>query len=258
MSVKRIITPIIAAFAMLTAQASLSALNDDVSVNFGPVDPTAQIHKQIDLIDSQADLLEATLQQLPASAVEGPKVIQQLGVDGDNLQVASLKVEESILETLQQLDGQFQGSIPTTKLTKAFIESLPQARGDAEFQCLAQALYFEARGESLQGQRAVAEVILNRVKSKRYPNSICGVVKQGTGRIHQCQFSYTCDGHPEVIREPRAYDRVAKLARLMIDGLYDQEKVTGGAIFYHTTSVHPSWANRKTPTARFGVHIFYR
>ncbi|HEX9858836.1 MAG TPA: cell wall hydrolase, partial [Paracoccaceae bacterium] len=85
----------------------------------------------------------------------------------------------------------------------AFLAQQPVATGDAEWQCLAEALYFEARGETVQGQFAVAEVILNRVDSPRYPATICGVVHQG-GR-GGCQFSFTCDGYSDKIREQGAY-----------------------------------------------------
>ncbi len=139
--------------------------------------------------------------------------------------------------------------------TRAWLASQPRAKGSAEFQCLAEALYFEARGETIKGQFAVAEVIRNRVKSSRFPNSYCSVINQGTGKKHQCQFSYTCDGNPEVVAEPAAYARVAKVARATIDG--NSPDITDGATFYHTTAVRPSWSRKFTNTARFGVHLFY-
>lgn len=139
--------------------------------------------------------------------------------------------------------------------TRAWLASQPKAKGSSEFQCLAEALYFEARGETVKGQFAVAEVIRNRVKSSRFPNTYCGVINQGTGKKHQCQFSYTCDGHPEVVAEPAAFARVAKVARATIDG--KSPDITNGATFYHTTAVRPSWSRKFTNTARFGVHLFY-
>ena len=139
--------------------------------------------------------------------------------------------------------------------TRAWLASQPKATGSSEFQCLAEALYFEARGETVKGQFAVAEVIRNRVKSSRFPNSYCAVINQGTGKKHQCQFSYTCDGRAEVIAEPAAYARVAKVARATIDGR--SPDITNGATFYHTTAVRPSWSRKFTNTARFGVHLFY-
>jgi spore germination cell wall hydrolase CwlJ-like protein len=139
--------------------------------------------------------------------------------------------------------------------TRAWLASQPKPRGASEFQCLTEALYFEARGETIKGQFAVAEVIRNRVKSSRFPNSYCGVINQGTGRKHQCQFSYTCDGKPEVVAEPAALAVVAKVARATIDG--KSPDITNGATFYHTTAVRPSWSRKFTNTARFGVHLFY-
>ncbi|WP_298861456.1 cell wall hydrolase [uncultured Sulfitobacter sp.] len=139
--------------------------------------------------------------------------------------------------------------------TRSWLAAQPKAKGSSEFQCLAEALYFEARGETVKGQFAVAEVIRNRVKSKRFPNSYCGVINQGTGKKHRCQFSYTCDGKPEVVAEPAAYARVAKVARATIDG--KSPDITKGATFYHTTAVRPSWSRKFTNTARFGVHLFY-
>lgn len=140
--------------------------------------------------------------------------------------------------------------------TSNWLAGQPKATGSSEFKCLAEALYFEARGETVRGQFAVAEVIRNRVKSKRFPNSYCGVINQGTGRKYQCQFTYTCDGRPEVVSEPAAYARVAKVARAAIDG--KSPDITDGATFYHTTAVRPSWSRKFTRTARFGVHLFYR
>lgn len=142
------------------------------------------------------------------------------------------------------------------EFTNAWLDSRPQATGDAQFRCLTQALYFEARGETVKGQFAVAEVIMNRVASKRFPNSACSVVNQGTGRKFQCQFTYTCDGHKEVISERGAYERVAKVARLVMDG--NATDLTEGATYYHTTAVRPRWSRSFTETARIGVHKFYR
>ena len=145
---------------------------------------------------------------------------------------------------------------PAFSYSVAWLDSQPSARGGAEWQCLAEALYFEARGETVKGQFAVAEVILNRVKSERFPSSICGVIKQGTGKRYQCQFTYTCDGYKDTIGEPRAYDRVGKVARAIMDA--GDQNLTNGATHYHTTAVNPNWARVYTRTARIGDHLFYR
>jgi spore germination cell wall hydrolase CwlJ-like protein len=131
------------------------------------------------------------------------------------------------------------------------------ASGGPQWQCLAEALYFEARGETVRGQFAVAEVIMNRVKSGRFPNSVCGVINQGTGKKYQCQFTYTCDGIPENIHEPRAWERVGKVARAILDGTAPLN-LTAGATHYHTTAVNPRWSRKYTKTAAIGDHLFYR
>lgn len=147
----------------------------------------------------------------------------------------------------------------TTRVsTMAQINALPRARGNAEWRCLAEALYFEARGETLQGQFAVAEVILNRRDSKKFPSSVCNVVNQGTksGKKYACQFSYKCDGRAEVFSEGGAYIQVGKVARMMLDG--KARNLTKGATFYHTGAVRPRWSRKFQRTAKVGSHFFYR
>ncbi len=146
--------------------------------------------------------------------------------------------------------------IGAVEYSEAFLARQPRAGGDAQWECLAQALYHEARGESARGLFAVAEVILNRVDSRQYPNSVCAVINQGTGARYQCQFTYTCDGIADRIREPAAWARVGIVARLMLDGA--PRGLTGGATNYHTRAVSPSWARRLPQTAAIGAHLFYR
>ena len=132
----------------------------------------------------------------------------------------------------------------------------PLNRPNFQWKCLAEALYFEARGEPVEGQFAVAEVILNRVKSEEFPDSICGVINQGTGRKHACQFSYTCDGKFERIANIAVYNQLVVIARAMIDN--SMRQLSGGATYYHNTSVQPSWARRFEHTATIGIHKFYK
>ncbi|MEM6340501.1 MAG: cell wall hydrolase [Pseudomonadota bacterium] len=149
-----------------------------------------------------------------------------------------------------------QSNTGNVHFSKKWLDAQPAGTGGADWKCLSEALYFEARGETIKGQFAVAEVILNRVKSARFPQSICGVIRQGTGRRYQCQFTYTCDGRAENIAEPRAFERVAKIARSAIEDEVPQ--LTNGATHYHTTAVRPRWSRTYTRTARIGMHIFYR
>jgi len=145
---------------------------------------------------------------------------------------------------------------PPFSFSRDWLDAQPEATGGENWHCLAEALYFEARGETVKGQFAVAEVIMNRVKSARFPDSLCGVIRQGTGRKYQCQFTYTCDGRAEVIAEPKAFERVAKVARAVMDGVAGD--LTKGATHYHTKAVQPRWARVYQKTAQIGDHIFYR
>lgn len=149
-----------------------------------------------------------------------------------------------------------ENAVPRVEYTKAWLASQPAPKGGAEWQCLAEALYFEARGESVKGQFAVAEVILNRASSNNYPDSVCGVIHQGTGRKYACQFTYTCDGHPEHIREKKAWVQVGRVARAMLDGA--PSTLTGGATHYHTRAVNPRWSRVYPRTTTIGTHHFYR
>lgn len=138
----------------------------------------------------------------------------------------------------------------------ALVAAAPAPTGGAEWQCLTEALYFEARGETLQGMFAVAEVILNRRDSGEYPRSVCGVVHQGTGARFACQFTYTCDGQSDAVSERGAWNMVGRVAALMLDGA--PRNLTDGATHYHTRAVSPSWARRFPQTAAIGAHLFYR
>lgn len=140
--------------------------------------------------------------------------------------------------------------------SRAALDGMSTARGGDEWSCLTEALYFEARGKSLKGIYGVAEVILNRVDDPRFPSSVCGVVKQGTGERYRCQFTYTCDGRPEVMNEKRSRDLVGKVARIMLEGA--PRPLTAGATHYHTKSVNPRWSRVFPRTATIGFHKFYR
>ena len=158
---------------------------------------------------------------------------------------------------LRRLGSSFDTDGATPALpTGAELDARPEARGGAAWTCLTEALYFEARGESVAGQFAVAEVILNRVADTRYPDTLCGVVNQGTGRRFACQFTYTCDGRPETVDDTRMWRRMGQIARMAIDG--HDYGLTQGATHYHANWVDPRWARVFPQTAEIGVHLFYR
>ncbi len=141
------------------------------------------------------------------------------------------------------------------RFDRNWLDAQPKVTGDAQWACLTEALYFEARGESMKGMFAVAEVILNRVDSRVYPDTVCKVVNQGTGERYRCQFTYTCDGLAETIREPAAYERVGKVADLMLRGA--PRTLTQGATYYHTKAVSPRWSRVFDRTVTIDDHHFY-
>ena len=139
---------------------------------------------------------------------------------------------------------------------QSYIDKLPSYRGGKEWKCLADALYFEARGESVIGQFAVAEVIVNRANSSKFPDTVCGVVNQGTNKNrYKCQFTYMCDGLLESIDDKASYARAGKIANMI---LWDVKiNLTNGALYYHAKSVNPSWAKKLVRTGIIGDHKFY-
>ena len=140
--------------------------------------------------------------------------------------------------------------------TSSKLLSLPVPKSDKQMSCLAEALYFEARGEPIEGQLAVGEVILNRVEDTRYPSSICKVVNQGTGRRFACQFTYTCDGKLETVHERKPYEMALKIAKILMTT--HERKLTRGSTHYHSNYVNPKWSKKFERVAKFGRHIFYK
>jgi hypothetical protein len=126
----------------------------------------------------------------------------------------------------------------------------------SELNCLTQAVYFEARGETQKGQAAVAEVIVNRVKHPAFPKTVCGVVYQGAATGRGCQFSFACDGAVERVSEDRAWDRAQRIAAQVLSGVVLAD--IGGATHFHTAGVSPAWGDHMRLVTRVGMHIFYR
>jgi len=124
-----------------------------------------------------------------------------------------------------------------------------------EQHCLALALYWEARGEGRRGMTAVGWTILNRVRSREFPSTPCGVVRQG-GERPPCQFSWWCDGKSDRPRDRHSWSMASIIAsELLLDPPPDP---TGGSLFYHSTSVSPAWHRKRKRTATIGAHVFYR
>ncbi|MGE0178471.1 MAG: cell wall hydrolase [Sphingomonas sp.] len=145
---------------------------------------------------------------------------------------------------------------PAFEAAVPFVASRDPASFDRSAECLAQAIYYEARSESEDGQRAVAQVVLNRVRHPNYPNSVCGVVFQGSHRTTGCQFSFTCDGSMGGYIDPRSWDRARRIATAALRG--EVYRPAGLATHYHTTAISPYWAPSLVPQLTLGAHRFYR
>jgi spore germination cell wall hydrolase CwlJ-like protein len=133
-------------------------------------------------------------------------------------------------------------------------DSKPRAKAE---RCLANAVYFESRGESVRGQMAVAQVVMNRVFSGFYPNDVCGVVYQNARRHLACQFTFACDGIPDVVTEPEAWEIAKRIARDTLDGKLWMPEVARST-HYHAYWVRPSWIREMRRILKIGVHSFYR
>jgi hypothetical protein len=167
------------------------------------------------------------------------------------------------VETVKRLGG-MQDLMTTEQLLASLGDTLDPIALDKvvvgerseEWRCLTEAMYFEARGEGIAGQVAVAEVVLNRVDSAQYPNSVCAVVMQGAENSGACQFSYNCDGVKNRVANKRVWERIGKIAWLMMQGR--PRTLTDEALYFHSTSVRPSWSRKYVRTAQIGRHVFYR
>jgi spore germination cell wall hydrolase CwlJ-like protein len=179
------------------------------------------------------------------------KVMASLPVDAD-APVKAGEMGESIAPKGEVNSDNQRAKTPAERL--GLFDEKSRAKSE---KCLAEAVYFEARGEAVRGQVAVAQVVLNRAFSGKYPDTVCGVVYQNRHRHFACQFTFACDNHRDVIREPDMWDRAKKIAKAMLDGrlwLPEVDKST----HYHAYWVRPSWVSEMRKMYKFGVHTFYR
>ncbi|HEY5347017.1 MAG TPA: cell wall hydrolase [Rhizomicrobium sp.] len=147
-------------------------------------------------------------------------------------------------------------AIPVTAPTRATADTV-MSQLLAEHRCLSEVMYYEARGEGADGQKAVAEVVFHRMNHGDYGHSICAVVYEGAGHAG-CQFSFTCNGIMAQRREPQAWRNAEILAARILTGEVQLRNATGGATNFHAVSVQPDWADTLTRTTQIGNHIFYR
>jgi hypothetical protein len=149
------------------------------------------------------------------------------------------------------------GEIPATGGRPNYAALIDQDKSGRENRCLAEAIYFEARGESWGGQAAVAQVVLNRVSSGLYPATICGVVYQNRRHYNACQFSFACEGKSLRIDEPDAWRQAIRIAGEVMNGKAYVSDI-GGSTHYHANYVRPRWARRLEKMDVIGHHIFYK
>ena len=145
-----------------------------------------------------------------------------------------------------------------------------EMKSDGSAECLALNMYHEARGQGSAGLLGVSSVVLNRVKDKRFPNTICEVIEQGPTREswkkngvffpirHKCQFSWWCDGRSDYPKDLDTYQRLLTIAKSIVYNKVSFIDITDGALFYHADYVTPGWAKTKQRTVEIEDHIFYR
>lgn len=166
-------------------------------------------------------------------------------------------VEEGLSDAVGELSLRARDSLALKGLVDFTLDDLDAFMGaDRQLDCLARAVYYEARSESTNGQMAVAEVVMNRVRDPRFPKTVCEVVYQGQYRNTGCQFTFTCDGSVRHKPFGIAWDRAKDIALHVMLGL--NTPMTNKATHYHTDYVNPYWAPGLVETAEIGTHIFYR
>jgi len=132
----------------------------------------------------------------------------------------------------------------------------PGINRSKDLECLALAVYWEARSETQESQEAVAHVVLNRAASDDFPGTLCGVVHQGGERRNKCQFSFWCDGRSDTPTDQEAWEKAQRVAFEAYYGL--SRDPTGGALYYHTHDVSPDWSKTFAMVATVGGHVFYK
>jgi spore germination cell wall hydrolase CwlJ-like protein len=145
----------------------------------------------------------------------------------------------------------YTAPVPTLQIQEPPLEIKPVDQ--KELYCLAEAVYFESKNESLKGQKAVAHVIVNRSKSYKFPSTICRVINQKNHST--CQFSYKCEGKALVPKNKNDFAIAVKVAEDILEGERDN---TNGALFFHNNTVRPLWAKAYKMTTIIGNHKFYR
>ena len=174
------------------------------------------------------------------------------------LLVASMMMNVGLWHSLSERGETFIKN--TVEATKTVFAKKQPLVDEAELDCLATNVYFEAASESDLGKIAVAMVTLNRVNSPKFPKTICGVVYQQSmsPKVKGCQFSWTCDGRSDKIIDQAKYEAIRRLSRDVLLGKDKLVDIVDGALYYHAVYVRPTWAKYVKRVARIDTHIFYK
>jgi spore germination cell wall hydrolase CwlJ-like protein len=187
---------------------------------------------------------------------EEPTIVLQN--NDPDMKLASLSLDTNEISEGESVAGKGQvtgeNQRPRTPAERLGLDGASRAKSE---KCLTEAIYFEARGEAVRGQMAVAQVVVNRAFSGYYPTTICGVVYQNSNRHLACQFTFACDGIRDVVKEPDMWERAKKIAQATLDGRIWLPEV-GKSTHYHAYWVRPSWVSEMKKMYKFGVHTFYR
>jgi hypothetical protein len=219
---------------------SLSFLNED------PAERNSQIYFGGGIMGARSGL-----EQWPLGA---EPVLVSRGRDPD-IKLSALEASPEAGPGGESIAGKDDAGRLITPANRLGLEGKERAKAE---KCLADAVYFEARGEPLRGQMAVAQVIMNRVFSGYYPNNVCGVVYQNANRHLRCQFTFACEGKDlSKVDELDMWEQAKSISKDMLDGKIWLAEV-GHATHYHAYWVHPSWVHEMKKMYRLGVHTFYR
>jgi len=174
----------------------------------------------------------------------------------DLSRIPSLHLASITAEDAQRINSLVPVSLTELQSADPFLLKSVGTERERALLCLSQAVYYEAALEPIDGQRAVAQVVLNRMRHPAYPKNVCGVVYQGSDRVTGCQFSFTCDG--SVLRTPMQpyWDQAKRVAEEALSGMVANQ--VGTATFYHADYVLPYWAPSLVKLGQIGRHIFYR
>jgi hypothetical protein len=278
LSLPEIMTFALAGLAVVGAVAFAGHQINRATASIAPEKPSAQwadVMSPASTIAAKGSLLDEPVRQdFRMVAVDGNVRVASLGKSdfiSDEIAVAPSASQQASLGAVpeaRQAAPVKLVSIPAAPKISKLENSFKLAREEkqrvlkqrderlAEKDCLARAIYFEARSEPEAGQIAVAKVILNRVKSTRYPDTICGVVYEGAHRLNSCQFSFACDGKKDIPRGAKEWAKAKQLAsRAMSGDAY--VRVVSTATHYHADYVNPRWSGAMKRLIKIGRHIFY-